>query len=180
MTEASNCLSAGRLAQASPSPGSDVDLMTRGATLRWSLRDWLFAHMPAGWSGKMSPAYSRATAEAILPRSFLSSQDGKSGFQTEAGGIPESSPAVQDASAWVGECLTLNTPESNNFRGASRSDGDVLSLSDILEDANVSPEYYLTANCVRAILRRAEERGEPLPAKIESACRSILRIWTAG
>lgn len=180
MKATSTCSSGELPVRASQSPDSAAGSKIRGAILRWSLQGWLFAHMPAGWCGRTCPAYLRVTADAILPRSCLYSSAGTSASRRAVGAIPDSSPELPEASAWVGECLTLNTPESNNFRGASRSDGDVSSLSDILEAAKVSPEFSLTANFARAILRRAEERGEPLPAEIESACRSILRTSTAG
>ena len=102
------------------------------AILRLSLQSWLFAHTPSGWSGKTSPAYYRASAERILPPSYRCSSDGKSGSQTESGERPDSSPEPPDASAWVGECLTLNIPEFNNFQGRSRSEGVVSSLSGII------------------------------------------------
>ena len=180
MKETSTCLSEERHVPASQSPDSGKDSKMRGAILRLSLQGWLFAHAPAGWSGKMSPEYCRAGKEAILPRSCLCSPVGKSPFRKESGETPESSRQPPVDLAWVGEYLTLNIPESNNFRGLSRSDGVVLSLSDILEERKSFSKYFLTENFARAILRRAEERGESLPPEIESACRSILRISTAG
>ena len=180
MMEKSICSSAGHLAPASPSPDCVEVSKTREVTLRWSLQGWLFAHMPVGWYGKMSPEYCRAGKDAILPRFFHCSQDGKSLSRIESGRTQDLSARLPEHSAWVGECLTLNIPEFNNFQGLSRSDGDVSSLSDILETAKVSPEFSLGANFARAILRRAEERGEKLPAEIESACHSILRTSTAG
>ena len=180
MKEISTCSSVGLHVPASQSQDSEGDSKMRGAILRWSLQGWLFAHVPAGWSGKMSPEYCRAGKEAILPRSCLCSPVGKSLSQRGNGNAQDSSPPLPADSAWVGEYLTLNIPESNNFQGLSRSEGDVSSLSDILETANVSPEFSLGAKFARGILRRAEERGEKLPAEIESACRSILRTSTAG
>ena len=137
------------------------------AASRSSLLGWLFAHAPAGWSGKMCPAYSRAGKEAILPPSYRSSSDGPCPFQTEAGERPESQHAPQGATAWVGECLTLNIPEFNNFQGRSRSEGSVLSLRDILETGPVSDEFSLTEKCAAGILRRAEMRGDRLPEPMQ-------------
>ena len=178
--EKSICSSAGHLAPASPSPDCAKVSKTREATSRWSLQGWLFAHTPVGWYGKMSPEYCRAGKDAILPLFSHCFQGGKSLSRIESGRTQDLSARLPEHSAWVGECLTLNIPEFNNFQGLSRSDGDVSSLSDILEAAKVSPEFSLGANFARAILRRAEERGEKLPAEIESACHSILRTSTAG
>ena len=180
MKETSTCSSVGRLVPASPSPDSAGGLKIRGAILRWSLQGWLFAHTPVGWSGKMYPEYFRAGKDAILPHSCLCSQAGKFPPRNASGSAPDSSLPRPEGSAWVGEYLTLNIPESNNFQGLSRSEGDVSSLSDILESANVSPEFSLKESFAKGILRRAGERGEKIPAEIESACRSILRISTAG
>ena len=143
---------------------------------RLSLQGWFFAHAPAGWSGKMSPEYCRAGKEAILPPFYRCSSDGKSPSPSGSGRRPESSQEPPDVSAWVGECLTLNIPEFNNFRGRSRSEGSVSSLRDILEAGPVSPEFSLTEKCAAGILRRAEMRGDPLPevlrATLERASRS--------
>ena len=43
-----------------------------------------------------------------------------------------------------------------------------VSLSDILE-ANPDPKYYLTKTACKGILRRAEERGKPLPPALKKA-----------
>ena len=42
------------------------------------------------------------------------------------------------------------------------------SLSEILE-ANPDPKYYLTKTACKGILRRAEERGKPLPPALKKA-----------
>ena len=54
--------------------------------------------------------------------------------------------------------------------GASPSDAVVSSLSQILEAAP-HPRYYLSAVACLGILRRAKERGKPLPLTLESALR---------
>src|SRR5574344_663929 len=110
------------------------------ATSPLSLQGWLFARLPSGWSGKTSPAYYRAGKAAILPPFYRCSSDGKSPLPKEvirAG--PDSSPQPLDASAWVGECLTLNIPEFNNFQGRSRSEGSVSSLSEVLVRGRIAP-----------------------------------------
>ena len=149
--------------------------MTEAAS-RLSLQDWLFAQAPAGWSGKMCPAYYRAGKDQILPPSYRLSPDGRSASRAADGAGPDSSPEPPDATAWAGECLTLNIPEFNNFQGRSRSEGDVSSLRDILETGPVSPEFSLTEKCAAGILRRADMRGDPLPealrATLERASRS--------
>lgn len=66
-------------------------------------------------------------------------------------------------SPWLGASSTLNT-------GASPSDAVVSSLSQILEAAP-HPRYYLSAVACLGILRRAKERGKPLPLTLESALR---------
>ena len=145
------------------------------AILRLSLQGWLFAHMPAGWSGKMSPAYLRAGADAILPAFYRSSSDGNLGSPTDgSGGRPDSSPVPPDASAWAGECLTLDIPEWNNFRGRSRSEGNVSSLWELLETGPVPARHYLTANCAGGVLRRAEKMKKPLPPVLEAALKGIV------
>lgn len=57
--------------------------------------------------------------------------------------------------------LTLNTGESP--RDAVES-----FLSEILEDSP-HPKYYLSPKACRGILRRAQERGKPLPKRLEYA-----------
>ena len=146
------------------------------AISRLSLRDWLFAHMPAGWSGKMSPEFCRAEADAILPSSCRSSRDGESPSPKVDGRRQDSSQERLDASAWVGECLTLNIPEFNNFRGRSRSEGSVLSLRDILETGDMSEECSLTGKCAAGILRRAAIRKDLLPKGLAAALANASRL----
>ena len=75
----------------------------------------------------------------------------------------------------VGECLTLNIPEFNNFRGRSRSEGSVLSLRDILETGELSKECSLTGKCAEGILRRAAMRGDRLPKGLAAALANASR-----
>ena len=127
-------------------------------------------------SGKMSPEFCRAGADAILPSSCRSSPDGKSPPPKVDGRRPDSSQEHLDASAWVGECLTLNIPEFNNFRGRSRSEGSVLSLRDILETGELSEECSLTGKCVAGILRRAAIREDLLPKGLAAALANASRL----
>lgn len=149
--------------------------MTEAAS-RLSLQDWLFAHAPAGWSGKMCPAYYRVGKELILPPSYRLSPDGRSASRAADGAGPDSSPEPQDATAWAGECLTLNIPEFNNFRGRSRSEGSVLSLRDILETGDMSEECSLTGKCAAGILRRAAIRKDLLPKGLAAALANASRL----
>ena len=150
------------------------------AILRLSLQSWLFAHTPSGWSGKMSPAFYRVGKEAILPPSYRCSSDGRSESPTASGERQDSSPPPPDASTWVGECLTLNIPEFNNFQGRSRSEGDVSSLSEVLVRGRIAPRYFLTAKCAAGMLRRVAKRGKQLPAMLERALKALVGASAGG
>ena len=143
-------------------------------TSRLSLQGWLFAHTPAGWSGKTSSEYCRAGKEAILPPSYRCSSDGKCPSPSGSGRRPESSQEPPDVSAWVGEYLTLNIPEFNNFRGRSRSEGSVSSLSEVLVRGPIAKRYFLTERCAVGIYRRAEKRGKVLPPVLKAALDLML------
>ena len=145
------------------------------ATSPLSLQGWLFAQTPVGWSGKMSPAYCRAGTDAILPPFYPNLPVGASPSRPAVGESVESLPPRQKDLPWVGECLTLNIPEFPNFLGRSRSDGDVSSLSDIVETGDVSPAFSLTASCAAGILRRAELRQDPLPTEVQLALERASR-----
>ena len=71
-------------------------------------------------------------------------------------------------SPWRGGLWTLNT-------GVSPRDVCVCTLSQILR-AGVPPKYYLTKRACSGILRRAKERGKPLPPQLEMA----LKIQAGG
>ena len=176
MMEKSTCSSAEHPAPASPSPDSEEVSKTREVTLRWSLQGWLFAHTPVGWYGKMSPEYCRARKDAILPLFSHCFQGGKFPLRSESGKTQVSSRQLPELSAWVGECLTLNIPEFNNFRGRSRSEGSVLSLRDILETGELSEECSLTGKCVAGILRRAAIREDLLPKGLAAALANASRL----
>ena len=159
----------------SASRGSARASLTLAATSALNLRNWLSA-LARGWSfGKTSPASSQAGKEAILPDSYRCSRDGKSPSPTEAGSARESSPTPPDATEWRGECLTLNIPEFPNFRGQSRSEGAVSSLSDILVRGNIPQRFYLTVKCAAGLLRRAAKRGKDLPRILKDALLALIR-----
>lgn len=64
-------------------------------------------------------------------------------------------------SPWLGGSWTLNT-------GVSPREGRACSLSRILEDSPPR-KYYLSRKACLGILRRAHERGKPLPPELEMA-----------
>ena len=163
------CSSAERPARAIPLPGFEEVLPIPAETSRSNLSAWLIAQGYDGQSGKMCPVYFQAGPEKILPASYRCCADGKSKSPKEAGASVESSCLHRDALEWRGESLTLNIPEFPNFRGRSRSEGDVSSLSDILIRGSIPQRYYLTARCAEGILRRAERRGKPLPPVLKEA-----------
>ena len=67
-------------------------------------------------------------------------------------------------SPWLGGSWTLNT-------GVSPREGRVSSLSLILEDSPPR-KYYLSRKACLGILRRARERGKPLPPQLEAALKA--------
>ena len=67
-------------------------------------------------------------------------------------------------SPWLGESWTLNT-------GASPREGRACSLSQILEDSPPR-KYYLSRKACLGILRRARERGKPLPPQLGAALKA--------
>lgn len=67
-------------------------------------------------------------------------------------------------SPWLFGSWTLNT-------GVSPREGRVCSLSRILEDSPPR-KYYLSRKACLGILRRARERGKPLPPQLEAALKA--------
>ena len=163
------CSSAERPARAIPLPGFEEVSPTPAATSRLSLSAWLTAQGYDGRSGKTFLVSCPAGPEKILPASYRFCADGKSTSPKEDGAKAVLSSPLPDVSAWLGEYLTLSIPEWPNFRGQSRSAGDVSSLSDILVRGSIPQRYYLTARCAEGILRRAERRGKPLPPVLKDA-----------
>ncbi len=74
-------------------------------------------------------------------------------------------------SPWLGGSWTLNT-------GVSPREGRVSSLSQILEDSPPR-KYYLSRKACLGILRRARERGKPLPPQLELALKLQAGIISA-
>jgi len=63
--------------------------------------------------------------------------------------------------------------EHTGIHAPSRSDGDVFSLSDVLETRDVPQKYYLSARACAGILRRAEKRGKALPEMLRVALGAV-------
>ena len=165
----STCSSGGHPARTSPLPENGWDLTVSVASSLSTLFDFALKLERGGYCGKMSPLHYQATVEKTSQDLFLSSAAGTSPCRETAGGSQGSSPEPPVISVYAGEYLTLNTPEFPNFRGRSRSEGSVSSLSDILVVGNIPPKYYLTVRCAEGILRRAERRGKPLPPVLKAA-----------
>ena len=163
------CSSAEPPARATLLPGFEEALPIPAATSRLSLSAWLIAQGYDGRSGKTCLVSCPAGPEKILPASYRFCADGKSTSPRVAGEKVVLSSRLPDVSAWLGEYLTLSTPEFPNFQGQSRKEGDVSSLSDILIRGSIPQRYYLTARCAEGILRRAERRGKPLPPVLKEA-----------
>ena len=158
-----------RPARISVLPGSDWDSKVNEAFSLSTLYDCALNLESAGLCGKTSPLLYPAGTARILQDSSLFSADGNCPSRTEVGVNAESSPTHPDISAYRGEYLILNLPEWNNFRGRSRSEGSVSSLSDILVTGVIPPRYYLTVKCAVGILRRAARRGKELPPVLKEA-----------
>lgn len=76
--------------------------------------------------------------------------------------------------------LTLSSVEHCAFPEPFPSDGDVCSLSDILETGDLPQRYYLTAKACAGILRRAERRGKDLPPQLARALQAVLDSGPQG
>ena len=116
--------------------------------------------------GKMFPERSVQTAEKTsapcwknLPAwnnqtlQFLDLRGGADGAK------PEQLPEMDGP--WLGDSSTLNIGECPREEKES-------TLSQILEE-HPPKKYYLTATACKGILRRAEERGKPLPPQLQAA-----------
>ena len=167
--EKSTCSSEELRVRTSPLPDNGWDLTVRAASSLSTLYDCALSLECGGYCGKMSPRLYPAITVRTSPDLFPSSAAGTSKCQVTVGASPASSQTPPVISVCAGEYLTLNTPEFPNFRGRSRSEGNVSSLSDILVVGNIPPRYYLTVKCAEGILRRAERRGKPLPPVLKEA-----------
>ena len=71
------------------------------------------------------------------------------------------------------EFLTLNMSEWNHTLTPFPSEEGVCSLSDILEIGAVPQRYYLSERACSGILRRAANRGKPLPPMLLRALSAV-------
>ena len=102
-----------------------------------------------GLSGKTSPASCHPTEDGTLVPS--SGRWGNCGMGGPTG------------------CWTLNGAEHTGTHAPCRSDGDVCSLSDVLETRTLPQRFSLSAKACAGILRRAERRGKELPPMLKVA-----------
>ncbi len=116
------------------------------ATWRSNFFTLLTDFAPAGWSGRMSPAYCHPTAEGILVPS-------SEGWHNSGMGGPT-------------ECWTLNISEFHSAAVAC-------SLSDILETGAVPQRFFLSAKACAGIIRRAAKRGKTLPPQLARALQGV-------
>lgn len=72
--------------------------------------------------------------------------------------------------AWHGEFWTRNSSEWH-------SAADVSFLSDALETQDVPQKYFLSPKACAGILRRAQNRGKPLPLVIEFALWEVVLLY---
>ena len=137
----------------------------------------LFA--PDGSAGRMSPACSAAAS--LKGRTSGSSWNRSPELQTIPYLSLDLTPGAGNLlgnyewelhSPWRGRSSTLNT-------GPAPPSGDAgCSLSLILQD-NPPRKYYLTRRACLGILRRAKERGKPLPPQLHAALlvQAGLAAW---
>ena len=171
MTAKSTFLSVERPASPSRQEESGAESPTLAEISPSSLSAWLKGRMRDGWSGRMFQPCLPAMAGGISPLSSPNSSDGTLKSRTAGGETRESSPMRPDASAFRGECWTLDIPEFPHFQGRCRSEGVVSSLSDAVIAGKVPQRYCLAANYAVAMLARAERLGYPLPLTLENVLR---------
>ena len=169
--ETSTSLSAGRPANPSQREENVAESPTLAATSPSSLSAWLRGRMRDGWSGRTSQPSLPSMAGATSRHSSPNSSDGTSKSRTTGGETLASSPTPPDASAFRGECWTLDIPEFPHFQGRCRSEGVVSSLSDAVIAGRAPQRYCLAASYAEAILARAERLGYPLPTTLENVLR---------
>jgi hypothetical protein len=149
-------------AKGSPSPESEAGWTTRVLDWQSNLLSFWRKFAPPGSSGKMSPEFSQAKADATLQAFWDASADGESMSLAEAGKIAESSKASPVPTLSHGELLTLNTSEFRN-------DAAACLLSDILETGDHLLPYSLSAKACLGIIRRAAARNKPIMPELLAA-----------
>ena len=87
----------------------------------------------------------------------------------------------QDRRDWSNGAFWMrNGSEWMDSRWPSRNNGDVCSLSAILETGDVDRRYFLSAKAAAGILRRAERRGKELPPALRAALIRAVQAGTQG
>lgn len=129
-------------ARTSPSRDFVRELLASEEISRLSSYAWLLEWLPAGLSGRTSLASCRLTEDGHLEPS-------SEGWRSSGMGSPTG-------------FLTLNI-------SAWPRDGNVCSLSDILETGDVPQRFFLSAKACKGILRRAEKRGKQFPLSLQRA-----------
>ena len=128
------------------SQGGALVWLVDGVACSGKLCDWLLSSNLVGSSWRTSLASCRQTEDATWESSSGRWENSGMGSPTE--------------------CWTLSTSEWPN-------DGDVCSLSDVLETTGAHlAKYWLSAKACAGILRRAERRGKSLPAMLDQALRT--------
>jgi hypothetical protein len=151
-------------AKGSPSPESEAGWMIRVLDWQSNLLSFWRKFAPLGSSGKMSPEFSQAKADATLQAFWDASADGESTSLAEAGKIAELSKGFPTPTVSHGELLTLNTSEFRN-------DAAACLLSDILETGDHLLPYSLSAKACLGIIRRAAKRNKPILPELLAALR---------
>ena len=121
--------------------------MIRAATSCSHILPLLNDMLPAGSSGKTSPASCHLTEDEILE--------------------PSSGRWLSSGMGSHIECWTLSSSEHP-------SDGVASLLSDILETGNVPQRFFLSEKACSGILRRAERRGKKLPEQLQRALEAVV------
>ena len=169
--ETSTFLSVERPASRFRQEASVAESPILAATSPSSLSAWLKGQMQDGWSGRTFQPCLPSMAGGISPHSSPNSSDGTSKSRTADGETLASPPTRPDASAFRGECWTLDIPEFPHFQGRCRSEGVVSSLSDAVIPGQVPQKHCLAANYAAAMLRRAERLGYAMPQTLENVLR---------
>lgn len=141
-------------ANLSASQDSDADSTTHAETSRSSISDWLNESGLATSSGKMCPVSCHPAEDGTL--------------------VPSSGRWRSSGMGSPIECWTLSGAEWTSTLVPSHSDGDVCSLSDVLEATHDVPlRFYLSQKACAGILRRAERRGKALPEALRLALKTV-------
>ena len=141
----------------SASPDSAADWVMTVATWPSNFSGLLIENAPASSFGKMSPASCHRTEDGTLVPSSGAWQNSGMGSPTE--------------------CWTLSTSEWTATLVPCPNDGDVCSLSDILQTGDLPQRFFLSAKACAGILRRAEKRGKQLPPQLEHALRKVAMTF---